>query len=154
MEMKKLKQKLENRNQKSETSSGTPITSFEDLIVWQKAHQLMLNVYRFLKLLPKEKDFNRKLQLRRSVSSVPANIAEGYGRFHYQENVQFCRQARGSLIETKNHILAARDLQQAPENICQQIIQQCDEVAMILNGYIRSTRNLKYNEARKKQVVH
>jgi|SRR3989338_9444566 len=86
------------------------IKSFEDLIVWQKAHHLMIDVYRFTESLSFEEKFNRVQQLRRAASSIPANIAEGFGRYHYQENIQFCRQALGSLVETKNHILASRDL--------------------------------------------
>lgn len=103
----------------------------------------MIDVYRFTEKLPSEEKFNRVQQLRRSASSVPANIAEGFGRYHYQENIQFCRQARGSLNETKNHILASRDLKQAPEVDCDNLISQCDEVLAILNGYLKATLKLK-----------
>lgn len=118
----------------------TKVVEFTDLVVWRKSHQLMLDTYEFLKLLPREEEYNRKSQLRRSVSSVPANIAEGFGRFHFQENIQFCRQARGSLSETKNHIMAARDLKQAPPERCLILLKQCDEVGRLLNAYIVSTR--------------
>lgn len=121
------------------------IKSFEDLIVWQKAHQLMIQAYNFTKILPIDEKYNRISQLKRCCSSVPANIAEGYGRYHFQENIQFCRQARGSLDELKNHIFAARDLGQAPSEICQKLIENCNEVRALLNGYIRSTSNLKNN---------
>lgn len=122
------------------------VTTFEDLIVWQKAHQLMLDVYKFTKLLPDEEKYNRTPQLRRAVSSIPANIAEGYGRYHYQENIQFCRQARGSLAETRNYIIAAKDLKQAPEARCAELLIQCEEVRLLLNGYIRSTRERKISD--------
>ena len=117
------------------------IHSFQDLIVWQKAHQLMLDIYALLEKLPKEEKYNRVSQLRRSTSSTPANIAEGFGRYHYQENIQFCRQARGSLEETKNHIFAIKDLCQVPADEYDKLIQQCDEVKKILNAYINSTKN-------------
>src|SRR3989338_1602595 len=113
------------------------IKSFEDLIVWQKAHNLMIDVYRFTESLSFEEKFNRVQQLRRAASSTPANIAEGFGRYHYQENIQFCRQALGSLVETKNHILASRDLQQALPEACEQLIEQCLQARKVLNGYIR-----------------
>ena len=112
------------------------IIDFTQLEVWRMAHQIMLDVYEFVKLLPVEEKYNRISQLRRCGSSTPANIAEGYGRFHYQENIQFCRQARGSLEETCNHIIAARDLHQVPLDNCEKLIEQCLEARKVLNGYI------------------
>ncbi len=126
------------RNENGEVNHPK-INSFEDLLVWQRAHQLMLGVYTFIELLPADEKYNRVLQLKRSASSVPANIAEGFGRFHYQENVQFCRQARGSLAETRNHIIAVRDLRQAPADLCAKLIAECEEVRRLLNGYIKAT---------------
>ncbi|MBU0648604.1 four helix bundle protein [Patescibacteria group bacterium] len=119
------------------------IKSFEDLIVWQEAHKLMLKSYKLTQLLPIDEKFNRIIQIKKSCSSTPANIAEGYGRYHYLENIQFCRQARGSLDELKNHIIAARDLKQAPIEICQELIEDCNKVRALLNGYIKATFNLK-----------
>lgn len=118
---------------------GSQIKSFEDLIVWQKAHQLMVKVYNASKLLPPEEKYGRRSQVTRSISSVSANIAEGYGRYHFQENIQFCRQARGSLSETKNHILAAKDLGQLPDQLCQELLEGCNEVSRLLNAYIGAT---------------
>ncbi len=106
---------------------------FTNLKAWHLAHQLMLDTYKFIKSLPKEEKFNRISQLMRSSSSIPANIAEGYGRYYYKENIAFCRKARGSLTETKNHLMAARDLKQAPEELCNQLIKQCNEVAKTIN---------------------
>lgn len=117
--------------------------NFTDLIVWQKSHQLMLDCYKFLELLPKEEKYNRISQLKGSSSSTPANIAEGFGRYHFQENIQFCRQARGSLAETANHIIAARDLRQAPPDQCGRLLDQCEEVRILLNSYIRGIKNSK-----------
>jgi len=119
------------------------VQRFEDLIVWQKAHRLMLDTYKFSELLPKEERYGRCHQVRRSVSSTPSNIAEGFGRYHFQENIQFSRQARGSLEETVNHIIAARDLNQAPEDICNGLLKQCDEVRILLNSYIKSLKESK-----------
>lgn len=125
------------------STKNKKIKDFKDLVVWQKAHQLMLDTYKFTNLFPKEEKYNRISQLRRSVSSVPTNIAEGFGRYNYQENIQFCRQARGSLEETVNHIIAAKDLQQAPAEDCEFLIDKCNEVKIILNGYIKKTKELK-----------
>lgn len=119
------------------------IRNFTDLIVWQKSHQLMLDVYKFTDILPKEEKYNRVSQMKRSSSSSPANIAEGFGRYHYQENIQFCRQARGSLEETINHIIAAKDLEQAPKAECDLLLKQCEEIRILLNGYIKSIKEIK-----------
>src|SRR3989338_8069223 len=113
------------------------IVDFTQLEAWRLAHKIMLDVYEFVRILPAEEKYNRIPQLRRCASSTPANIAEGFGRFHYQENIQFCRQARGSLEETRNHIIAARDLQQALPEACEQLIEQCLQARKVLNGYIR-----------------
>lgn len=110
---------------------------FTNLDVWQLPHQLMIDVYEFIKLLPTEEKYNRINQLKRSSSSVAANIAEGYGRYYFQENIAFCRKARGSLDETKSHIIAAQDLKQAPKAKCEVLIEKCEEVRRVLNGYIR-----------------
>lgn len=118
----------------------TKINGFEDLHVWQRAHQLMLDIYQFVEMFPPEEKYLRRNQLVRSVSSIAANIAEGFGRYHYQENIQFCRQARGSLAETRNHIIAARDLIQAPKEECDKLLADCDHVARLLNAYIKGTR--------------
>lgn len=131
------------------SANYSQINSFEDLIVWQKAHQLMIKVYETAKLLPLEEKYNRKSQITRSASSISANIAEGYGRFHFQENVQFCRQARGSLAETKNHIMAARDLGQLPLEACEELLKMCDDIYRLLNAYI--TKTLSWQKDSNKQ---
>ena len=120
------------------------IKDFSELIVWQKAQRLLVDTYEFINNLPIDEKYNRISQIKRSASSIPANIAEGFGRYHYQENIQFCRQARGSLEETINHIIAARDLDQAPLDICNNLIEQCKEVRKILNGYIKSIKDRKF----------
>lgn len=97
-------------------------SDFTELEIWRLSHEVMLDVYTFVKLLPASEKYNRINQLERSSSSIPANIAEGYGRFYYLENISFCRKARGSLAETKNHIIAAKDLHQAPVGECQKLI--------------------------------
>lgn len=119
------------------------ITDFTELEVWKLAHQLRLEIYKFVKFLPKEENFNRISQLRRSVSSVPANIAEGFGRYHYQENVQFCRQDKGSLEETKDNLIAAKDLNQAPKDECERLIRKSGELRKVLNGYISYLKKKK-----------
>lgn len=83
--------------------------SFEELEVWKKARSLRKEISSLVKTFPNEEKYRLTDQIIRSSRSSTSNIAEGFGRFHYQENIQFCRQARGSLTETIDHLLCAFD---------------------------------------------
>lgn len=110
---------------------------FESLKVWQKAHALMLDIHKELvPLLPKDEKYNLADQIRRSSKSIAANIAEGYGRYYYMDNVRFCYNARGSLDETANHLRVALDLGYCPKDLHQDLRSKIDEIRRILNGYI------------------
>lgn len=111
--------------------------SFETLKVWQKSHQLMLDVHqKLLPLLPNEEKYGLTDQIRRSSKSVGANIAEGAGRFYYMDNVRFCYMARGSLDESLNHLLAANDLGFCENDLYDNLRAQIEEIRRLLNGYI------------------
>ncbi len=111
--------------------------SFENLKVWQKAHELMLFVHReVVPLLPKEEKWNLADQIRRSSKSTGANIAEGYGRFYYKDRLRFCYNARGSLTETENHLIDARHLEYISPQIYQRGRDLAGEAQRLLNGYI------------------
>ena len=75
------------------------ISGFENLEVWKEARIFRLMIAAFCKTLPQEEKFRLLDQIKRSSRSVTANISEGYGRFHYADNIKFCRDARGSLNE-------------------------------------------------------
>jgi four helix bundle protein len=83
--------------------------SFEELEVWKEARQLRIDVRKLVGSFPAEEKYRLIDQLLRASRSVTANIAEGNGRFHYQENIRFCRQARGSLYEILDHLICAQD---------------------------------------------
>ena len=111
--------------------------SFESLKTWKKAHELMLNIHKKLvPFLPKEEKYGLADQLRRSSKSMPANIAEGAGRFYFMDNLRFCYNARGSLDETLSHLIAARDLGYCPNSLYEDLRSQVEEVRRLLNGYI------------------
>jgi four helix bundle protein len=111
--------------------------SFEELVVWQKAHALMVLVHRKLvPRLPREERWDLADQMRRSSKSVSSNIAEGYGRFYYRDRVRFCYNARGSLTETENHMIVARDLNYVSAEVYQEGREIALEVHRLLNGYI------------------
>src|SRR5688572_20634120 len=83
--------------------------SFEELKVWQQCREFRKSITLLTKKFPPEEKFKLVDQIVRSARSVTANIAEGHGRYHFQENIQFCRQARGSLSETMDHLITEND---------------------------------------------
>ena len=90
-------------------SEGNKTQTFEDLRVWQQCRELRSKVSSLVRRFPRSEQYRLVDQLLRASRSVTANIAEGYGRYHYQENIQFCRQARGSLYELIDHFSVALD---------------------------------------------
>ena len=107
----------------------------------------MLDIHKkLLPLLPREEKYGLVDQLRRSSKNVPANIAEGTGRFYYLDNVRFCYHARGSLDETLNHIIVARDLELYSREDYQEIRNQIEEIRKMLNGYISWLKAKKIGE--------
>jgi len=134
--------KIETRNPKLDgapTGVLAPVRDFKDLDAWKLARTLRILIYPLLKKLPVEERFALNSQLRRAVQSSGANIAEGFGRYSYQENIQFCRQARGSAYEVRDHLVTAADAKfisvaeyTEADTLAQRVIQ-------VVNGYIRST---------------
>jgi four helix bundle protein len=82
----------------------------------------------------------------RASRSSTACIAEGYGRFHYQENIQFCRQSRGSLYELIDHILVAEECKFMENTKSEKMIDEIKTAIIILNGYIKYLKNRKEHE--------
>src|SRR5688572_6082557 len=87
----------------------SPAKSFEDLDCWKHATALRRRLAELVKVFPVEEKYRLTDQIIRASRSATSNIAEGYGRFHFQENTQYCRQARGSLYELVDHLLIAAD---------------------------------------------
>ena len=84
--------------------------TYRDLIVWQKAIQLVTEIYKISQNLPKEEQFGLNSQIRRAAVSIPSNIAEGYGRNSNQDFIRFLRQANGSLFELQTQLLICLNL--------------------------------------------
>jgi len=120
--------------------------NFEELRVWQEAHKLVLKVYKMTKSFPKEERFRLIDQLCRSAISVSANIVEGQAKNTTREYLQSLYIARGSLAETKYHLLLARDLKFLKKEDYQEIIKGYNEVGKMLNGLI-SALKVKENSA-------
>jgi four helix bundle protein len=123
------------------------VLSLETLEVWKKARDLAVFVYReVLPVLPADEKWNLSQQIRRAIASVPANIAEGHGRFYYQENVRFCYIARGSLVEAYSHLALAHDLEYIPNALFTNLKQQIESQTRLINGYIAYLKRSKQGE--------
>ena len=109
---------------------------FRELIVWQKAMEMVTEVYRQTKSFPKEEVYGLTSQLRRAAVSVPSNIAEGQGRLTAGEFRQFLGNAKGSLAEVETQLMIARNLGYLADP--QPLLKQTSEVARLLNGLLRS----------------
>lgn len=135
--------KLEIRNSTSGPESfvpAGPVRDFTDLQVWRLARELRKLTYSLMRGFPLEKRYVLSSQLRRAAISITANIAEGFGRYSYQENIQFCRQARGSAFEVRDHLLTAFDQNYITSEQFKKADALAQRVVQTLNGYIRSTK--------------
>jgi four helix bundle protein len=133
------------------------IEGLQRLEVWKRAKDFALRIYReVLPLLPQEEKWNLISQIRRSSLSISANIAEGYGRFYYQDNVRFCYTARGSLEETLSHLVFSYEAKFIPETIFKELSTEGDEIERMLNGYIAYLKRSKQgaNEPGSTYTVH
>ena len=93
--------------------------------------------------MPKSEEYHLTAQVLDSSRSVTANIAEGFGRFHHQENIQFCRQSRGSLDETLEHMITTYDEKYISNEILKEINKEYKDCLKQLNGYIKYLKTTK-----------
>lgn len=114
------------------------VRTFRDLVVWQKAIDLVTEIYRVTQKFPKEEMFGLISQLRRAAVSVPSNIAEGQGRLTEKEFRQFLGNARGSLSEVDTQIIIAKNLGYLEESVFKNLSAMIAEVGRVLNGLISS----------------
>ena len=113
------------------------ISGLEKLDVWCKARDFAVRVNKeMLQLLPPEEKWALNQQIRRSSQSIPANIAEGHGRFYFQDNVRFCYIARGSLEETLSHIVYAYKVGYISEILYKSFSVDGENLNRLINGYI------------------
>lgn len=117
------------------------VTHFTDLIAWQKSHEFVKNVYTITTNFPSEEKFGLTNQLRRASSSITANIAEGYGRYHIKDKLRFYYMAKGSNTECQNHLILAHDLEYITDQEFDSLKVLVFEAYKVLRGLIRSTQS-------------
>ena len=116
------------------------VRDYKELLVWQKAMELVPEIYRLVKLLPKEETYALSDQMRRAAISIPLNIAEGYNRNTDKELVQFLNIARGSCAELETQILIGRKLEYFNIDQSSKAMDLCTESRKMLNAFIAKCR--------------
>lgn len=117
--------------------------SFEELEVYKRAREFRKKIFQLIKKLPVEEKYNLERQMRKAATSLTNNIAEGHGRYYYQENIQFCRVSRGSLNEIIDDLNIYNDENYFPENYIGKLKEEAYEIIKMLNGYISYLKKRK-----------
>lgn len=117
------------------------VESFTDLVAWQEAHRLALEIYKITKHFPREELYSLTDQIRRCVVSIGSNIAEGFARRSKKEKLQFYYTALGSLAELQNQLLLAKDIGYLEKAIFQGLAEQTVRTSKLINGLIKFLKN-------------
>lgn|SRR5579859_752179 len=128
------------------------VTSYRDLIVWKKAIDLVIAVYRCTETFPKQETYGLVSQLRRAAVSVPSNVAEGHGRVSTGEFRQFLGHALGSLVEIETQIEIAGRLSYIGSDASREILRRTDEIGRMLNGLMRSLPEKRRMDSRPRHL--
>jgi len=118
-----------------------PLQTYRDLTVWQKAMDLVTEIYSLTKTFSDDERFGLTSQLRRSLVSIPSNIAEGYGRDHRGDYLRFLSIANGSLKEAETQVILANRLEYITREQSRQVWELMQVVGKLLNGLIRSLKS-------------
>ena len=117
---------------------GTPANTFQDLVVWQKAHHFVLAVYRISRTFPNSETYGLSSQFRRAAVSIAANIAEGFKKRGKADKLRFFNIAQGSLEESRYYLLLTRDLEYGEVSDLSVLLE---EVSKLLEAYSRAILN-------------
>jgi four helix bundle protein len=117
------------------TSQRPPAKTFRDLLVWQKAHEFVLSVYKFTEAFPKQETYGLSLQMRRAAVSIPANVAEGFRKRGKPDKVRFMNIAEGSIEECRYYLFLAQDLAYGQTD---SLMSTLEEVSRLLNAYSKA----------------
>ena len=123
------------------------VMNLDKLDVWVRAKDFALAVYKeVIPHLPADEKWNLTSQLKRAAQSIPANIAEGHGRYHFLDNVRFCYFARGSLTEVQSHMTLAHELGYLTDEIFKRMTVHAESIGKQLNNYIAYLKRSKQGE--------
>ncbi len=117
------------------------VRSYRDLVAWQKALELVTEIYRKSQNFPKEEMFGLTSQIRRAAVSIPSNIPEGHNRLSRKEYKYFLGNARGSVAEIGTQIMIAKNLNYLTDTEQNHLLELVAEVGRIVNGLITSLKN-------------
>ena len=120
-----------------------PINNFTDIGAYKIGKEIIKLTYGITDKLPSEEKYGLSSQMRRAAVSFTANIAEGYGRYHFKENIQFCLIGRGSMYELQDHIISCKEIGFIKNDEFQNIFTLTENALKALNGYIRLLKRLK-----------
>ena len=115
-----------------------PAKTFQDLVMWQKAHQFVLDVYKISENFPKQEVYGLTSQLRRAAVSIPANIAEGFRKNGKADKARYLNIAQGSLEECRYYLLLIRDLQYGDTT---KLSNDLDDIGKMIDSYIQKIKN-------------
>jgi four helix bundle protein len=113
----------------------SPACSFRDLVVWQRAHEFVLAVYRYTESFPEREKYGLAHQLRRAAVSIPANIAEGFGKRSSAEKARFLNIAEGSVEECRYYLILSQDLGYGQS---ESLTATLEETSKLLSAYVRT----------------
>ncbi|MBI3934663.1 MAG: four helix bundle protein [Acidobacteria bacterium] len=119
----------------------SPARTFRDLVVWQKAHQFALAVYRMTAQFPKQETYGLSSQMRRAAVSIAANVAEGFRKRTNADKARFLNIAQGSVEESRYYLIPTEDLGYARTKPLMNLLE---EVSRLMNSYSKSIRNSEY----------
>jgi len=117
--------------------------TFEDLEIYKMAREFRKKIYQLIKKLPPEEKYNLDPQMRKAIVSITNNIAEGHGRYHYQENIQFCRHSRRSLEEIIDDLNVCLDEKYFPDDYLNGLKEEGYGLLRGINGYLKYLRKMK-----------
>jgi four helix bundle protein len=116
-------------------SERSPARSFRDLLVWPKAHAFVLGVYRYTEAFPEREKYGLAHQFRRAAVSIPANIAEGFGKRSQPEKARFLNMAEGSVEECRYYLILSQDLGYGQS---ESLMSALEETSKLLKAYTRA----------------
>lgn len=124
-----------------ENEIRVPAKCFQDLIVWQKSHKLVLGIYQATRRFPRDERFGLTSQLRRAAISVPANIAEGFRKRSLADKARFLNIAHASLDEARYYLVLAKDLAYCEDDRLNELLEKTEEVSRLIEAYTKTITN-------------